>query len=98
MGHVYSPEPLAIYCGPIPFNMHDKPSTQSRKRYGDIGSPCRIPREGLNSGENWPLIRTEKDTDVTHLITKSLHLVEKPKASITFSKYFHSTLSYAFAI
>ena len=60
------------------FKRHDKPSAQRRKRYGEIGSPCLIPLEGLNFSNFSPLNRIEKDTVVTHFMIKSIHLLLNP--------------------
>jgi hypothetical protein len=63
--------------------MHVRPSEHRRKRYGDIGSPCRMPLEGLKEGDKIPLTLTKKVTDVTHFITKLQKLVGKPRATKT---------------
>lgn len=43
-----------------------------------MGSPWRIPLEGLNVSIRFPLKSTEKDTDVTILITDITHRSLKP--------------------
>jgi len=53
----------------LSFRRHDRPSAANKKKYGEIGSPWRSPREGLNSSGRSPLKRTEKVTEVTNLIT-----------------------------
>ena len=45
------------------FNRHDRPSAANKNKYGDIGSPCRIPRDGLNSSSLLPLNKTENFTE-----------------------------------
>ena len=46
-----------------------KPSAHNKNRYGDNGSPWRIPLEGWIMPNGFPLIRIEKDGVVTQLIT-----------------------------
>lgn len=85
-------------CVLLLFKRHDKSSAQRRKRYGEIGSPCLIRLDGLNSSNLSPLKSTEKDTVVTHFIIKSIHLFLKPNLAIVEAKYGHSTRSYALDI
>jgi hypothetical protein len=54
------------------FSKHDKPSAARRNKYGDIGSPWRIPHRGLKLSTVSPLKRTEKEAYDTHLIIVSL--------------------------
>jgi hypothetical protein len=63
--------PLVIYIGPTPFRRHDRPSEHRRNKYGDIGSPWRIPLVGLKHSDKTQLILILKETDVTHLITSA---------------------------
>lgn len=60
------------------FNMAVKPSAQSRKRHREIGLPYWIPLDGVILPLGSPLIRTEYDTVVTHIIMREIHLSWKP--------------------
>ena len=71
----------------------EKPSAHRRNRYGDIGSPWRSPRSGLNSFVNSPFTRILYLTVVTQVITKSTQVAWKPSRSIISFKKLHSTLS-----
>jgi hypothetical protein len=62
--------------------MHESPSEHSKKRYGEIGSPWRIPRVGLKLSEKTPLTLTEKETEETQFMTKEHHDSGKPKATM----------------
>jgi hypothetical protein len=74
---------LWIKCtGPTDFNKEDKPSAHSRNKYGEMGSPCRIPLVGLKASERTPLTLIEKETDVTHLITSETKFSWNPSFSI----------------
>ena len=75
--------------------MTDRPSAQSRNKYGDSESPCLRPLDGEMKPRGSPLIRTEYDVVVTVYIANSTHLVSKPSLSIIGCKKPHSTLSYA---
>jgi hypothetical protein len=65
------------------FNIQVNPSAHSRNKYGEIGSPCRIPRVGLKEGDKAPFTLTAKLTEVTHFIIREHHLSGKPRAIIT---------------
>jgi hypothetical protein len=78
--------------------MELRASAHRRKRYGDIGSPCLIPREGVIFLVGTPLIRIKKLAVLTHIIIRLIHLRSKPKFSITASKKLHSTQSYTLLI
>jgi hypothetical protein len=90
--------PLDKCTGPIVFSSDDNPSVHSKKRYGEMGSPCRIPLVGLKAFDRTPLILIEKETEVTHLITSETKVSANPSFSIIPLRYSHSTRSYAFAI
>ena len=60
-----------------------------------MGSPCHRPLVGMILPFGSPLIRTEKDTDLTHIMDREIYLSWKPVFLITFSRYAHSTLLYA---
>ena len=47
---------------------HERPSAANKKRYGEIGSPCLIPRVGTKDSRQSPLSWTENKTDVTSFI------------------------------
>jgi hypothetical protein len=68
------------------FKREDKPSAHNRKRYGEIGSPCRIPLDGLKTLDKTPLILIEKEIDVTHLITRETKVSLKPSFSMIHRK------------
>jgi hypothetical protein len=46
----------------LDFRRHERPSAASKNKYGEMGSPCRIPRVGLNDSNGVPLNKTENDT------------------------------------
>jgi hypothetical protein len=75
--------PLEIYKGPILFNMHERPSEHIKNRYGDIGSPCLIPRVGLKLSEKIPCTLTEKETDEIRFITSEHQEYGNPSACMT---------------
>ena len=74
--------PFAKYLGPEFFNKEDNPSTHNRNKYGDIGSPCQSPLDGLKKLEYSPFTRTEKETIRTHSIIHCVQASLKPSASI----------------
>jgi hypothetical protein len=49
------------------------PSTANKDKYGEIGSPLRIPLDGTKESSQSPLNKTEKHTMVTNLIIMSTH-------------------------
>jgi hypothetical protein len=63
--------------------MQESPSEHNKNRYGDIGSPCLMPQDGLKPSEKTPLTRIEKDTDETHFMTKEHHEPGNPNTCIT---------------
>jgi hypothetical protein len=71
-----------MYWGRLDFSKLVRPSEHRRNKYGEIGSPCLMPREGLKGGDKTPLILTEKLTDDTHFIIKLHHIAGKPIATI----------------
>ena len=64
------------------FSSAVKPSAHNKNRYGDNGSPWRIPLEGWIMPNGFPLIRIEKDGVVTQLITLSIQSTGNPNFSI----------------
>ena len=64
------------------FSKAVKPSAHNKNRYGDNGSPWRIPLEGWIMPNGFPLIRIEKDGVVTQLITLFIHSTGSPNFSI----------------
>ena len=87
-----------MYWGPLTLSMHVRPSEQSRNKYGEIGSPWRIPLVGLNDGERAPFTITEKVTNYKHFITRLHQPGGKPNANMMSCIYLHPTRSYAFII
>jgi hypothetical protein len=75
------------------FNRADKPSAHIKKRYGDMGSPWRRPRDGVKLGRSSPFTFTEKLAEVTHFIIKWTIPGEKPNLSMIASRKGHSTRS-----
>jgi hypothetical protein len=51
--------------------MQESPPEHNKNRYGDIGSPCLMPQDGLKPYEKTTLTRIEKDTDETHFMTRN---------------------------
>ena len=52
----------------------DRPSTHKINKYGDRGSHCLRPREGLKELLSVPLCSTRYDMDCTHYIINRVHL------------------------
>ena len=71
-----------------------KPSVHKRNKYGERGLPWQIPLEGCRLPYGFPLMRIEKDGEVTHSITQLIHLLGNPSFSIMLFRNGHSTLSY----
>ena len=67
------------------FNIADKPSTHMRKRYGEIGFPCRRPLDGMILPLGSSLIM-QYDTVVTHTIIKAIQFSWKSNLPIIASK------------
>jgi hypothetical protein len=65
------------------FSILDNPSAHKRNRYGDIGSPCRMPGVGENTSEKCPLTLTENFTVSTHLIINATKPSLKPGLVMT---------------
>ena len=57
------------------FNIADKPSAHMRKRYGEIGSPCQRPLDGMILPLGFLLINTEYNTMVMHIIIRAIHFL-----------------------
>lgn len=64
------------------FNWHERPSTANKKRYREIGSPCRILLVGLDSSNLLPLKIIEKDTELTMFIMNEINGPVNPSFSI----------------
>jgi hypothetical protein len=62
------------------------PSDASKNKYGDMGSPRRIPLVGMKAFEGVPLNKTEKVTVGTILIIRSTHTTSKPSFSMMASR------------
>ena len=78
---------------PISFcNMADKPSAHSKKRYRDIGLPCRNPVVDVILPFSSSLMRTENYYVLTHILEREIHLSWKPSFLIIASRYAHSTI------
>lgn len=77
------------------FIMCDKTSAHKMKRYGESGSPCRIPRPGLIRPCGEPFIKTEKLTVEMQFMVQEIHFALKPIHFIVSSRNFHSRRSYA---
>lgn len=50
------------------FNMAERPSPHNKKRYGNMGSPCRIPHVGWIKPLGSPFKSTEYETLFMHII------------------------------
>jgi len=80
------------------YNIVLRASTHITNRYGERGSPWRIPLEGWNWSVCCPLRSMENWTDLRHCMINSLHFSANPILLITTSKKLHSILSYALLI
>ena len=83
--------PLACACRHSP----EKTSVHRMNRYGESGSPCRRPLEGLTVPCGPPFIEKEYDTEETHSISQEIIVSWKPNLLSTSRKKLHSILSYA---
>ena len=83
--------PLFSAC----FNMVERPSPHKKKRYGDMGSPCRIPRVGRIKPLASPFKSTEYETLFMHIIIIDIQRSWKPNLFMILSKQGHSTRSKA---
>ena len=72
--------------------------SQSMKMYGDMGSPCRIPRWCFTFPFTEPLTRYEYDTVVMHCMIQFIQVPLKPSLFRTIEMKFHYTRSYALDI
>ena len=63
-----------------------KPSEHRRKRYGDKGSPCRIPLVGEMFPLGSPLISMEYETVLIHFKIIFIHLLSNPIFPLTSTK------------
>ena len=54
------------------------PLAHNKNKYGEIGSPWLYPLDGIIVPLGSPLLSTEKDVVVTHIIISEIHFSLKP--------------------
>ncbi len=76
---------ICLQCTTL-FKSVVKPSTHNRKKYGERGSPWRIPQDGMIYPTDSWLIKIEYVTEKIQSIIKEIHLESKPNLTITDSR------------
>lgn len=83
--------PLFSAC----FNMAKRPSLHNKKRYGNMGSPCRIPHVGWIKPLGSPFKSIEYETLFMHIIINDIQRSWNPNLVMILSKQGHLTRSKA---
>lgn len=75
------------------FSRMINPSVYNKNTYGDKVLPCQSSQESVISPFGPPLMRIEKEIDLTHIITRLIQSLSNPNLLIIYSRKVHSTLS-----